>query len=224
MTGLLPGVVVGGRYTLVRLLSEQGDARRGPCVTTAWTGRSRSSCCRRQPPRGWGLRRRPAGRGRRQSPVGARPGYRRGRRLGLFRRGEPRGARFAHRVGGCLRHGRGRSPAPDWRKPRWARRRAPPRPHHLGLTPDNVLHARRLGEGGRPGPRAALAGQDHIGGRRALRRDAKGLVALSHAGLTGRWPYAGDVGLQPAPRVVGGVPARPNSRWVSRTISTRCAT
>ena len=27
MTGLLPGVVVGGRYTLVRLLSEQGDAQ-----------------------------------------------------------------------------------------------------------------------------------------------------------------------------------------------------
>ena len=79
--------------------------------------------------------------------------------------------------------------------------------HHLGLTPDNVL---RLPDGSVKvaglATQAAVAGQDHIGGERALRRDARGLVALAYAGLTGRWPYAGDVGLEPAPRMFGGVP------------------
>jgi len=79
--------------------------------------------------------------------------------------------------------------------------------HHLGLTPDNVL---RMPDGSVKltglATQAALAGQDHVGGKRALRRDAKGLVALAYAGLTGRWPLGGDVGLPPAPKVVGGVP------------------
>lgn len=79
--------------------------------------------------------------------------------------------------------------------------------HHLGLTPDNVL---RMPDGSVKltglATQAALAGQDHVGGKRALRRDARGLVALAYAGLTGRWPLGGDVGLPPAPKVVGGVP------------------
>ncbi len=79
--------------------------------------------------------------------------------------------------------------------------------HHLGLTPDSLL---RLPDGSVKlaglATQAALAGQDHIGGERALRRDARGLVALAYAGLTGRWPYAGDVGLPSAPRTLGGVP------------------
>lgn len=79
--------------------------------------------------------------------------------------------------------------------------------HHLGLTPDNVL---RMPDGSVKvtglATQAALAGQDHVAGKRALRRDAKGLVSLAYAGLTGRWPLGGEVGLPPAPRVVGGVP------------------
>lgn len=79
--------------------------------------------------------------------------------------------------------------------------------HHLGLTPDNVV---RMPDGSVKlaglATQAALVGQDHVGGKRALRRDAKGLVALAYAGLTGRWPFPGDVGLPPAPKVVSGVP------------------
>ena len=79
--------------------------------------------------------------------------------------------------------------------------------HHLGLTPDNVL---LMPDGSVKlaglATQAALAGQDHVGGKRALRRDTKGLVALAYAGLTGRWPLGGDVGLPPAPRTGGGVP------------------
>ncbi|MFZ1577326.1 MAG: hypothetical protein WAT47_03095, partial [Nostocoides sp.] len=52
--------------------------------------------------------------------------------------------------------------------------------HHLGLTPDNVL---LMPDGSVKlaglATQAALAGQDHVGGKRALRRDTKGLVALA---------------------------------------------
>lgn len=79
--------------------------------------------------------------------------------------------------------------------------------HHLFLTPESLI---RLPDGSVKvaglATAAALAGQDHIGGPRALRRDAQGLVALAYAGLTGRWPHGTDTGLQPAPRIFGGVP------------------
>ncbi|MEI2774966.1 MAG: hypothetical protein V9G19_03140 [Tetrasphaera sp.] len=79
--------------------------------------------------------------------------------------------------------------------------------HHLFLTPESVI---RLPDGSVKlaglATEAALAGQDHIGGPRALRRDAQGLVSLAYAGLTGRWPHGGDTGLAAAPRVFGGVP------------------
>lgn len=79
--------------------------------------------------------------------------------------------------------------------------------HHLGLTPDSVLV---LADGrvklAGLATQAAFAGLDDVDGKTALRRDTKGLVALAYAGLTGRWPYGGDAGLEPAPRIVGGVP------------------
>ena len=79
--------------------------------------------------------------------------------------------------------------------------------HHLSLTPDSLV---RMPDGSVRvaglATQAALAGHDHIGGPRALRRDAQGLVALAYAGLTGRWPHGATTGLEPAPRVFGRVP------------------
>lgn len=208
MTGLLPGVVVGGRYTLVRLLSEQGDAQ-------AWAVRDdrldRSVTLVVLPD---------------DSPLAAGVYDAAQRAAGVdnhrlvrildiaevdgwvyFVEESLEGARSLTELAGAFGMA-----AEEVRRLTGeaalgldaARRRGL---HHLGLTPDNVL---RMPDGSVKvaglATQAALAGQDHIGGRRALRRDAKGLVALSYAGLTGRWPYAGDVGLQPAPRVVGGVP------------------
>lgn len=208
MTGLLPGVVVGGRYTLVRLLSEQGDAQ-------AWAVRDdrldRSVTLVVLPD---------------DSPLAAGVYDAAQRAAGVdnhrlvrildiaeidgwvyFVEESLEGARSLTELAGAFGMA-----AEEVRRLTGeaalgldaARRRGL---HHLGLTPDNVL---RMPDGAVKvaglATQAALAGQDHIGGRRALRRDAKGLVALAYAGLTGRWPYAGDVGLQPAPRVVGGVP------------------
>lgn len=79
--------------------------------------------------------------------------------------------------------------------------------HHLSLTPDSLV---RMPDGSVRiaglATQAALAGQDHIGGVRALRRDAQGLVSLAYAALTGRWPHGPTTALEPAPRVFGGVP------------------
>lgn len=79
--------------------------------------------------------------------------------------------------------------------------------HHLSLTPESLLV---MPDGGVKvaglATQAALAGHDHIGGPRALRRDAQGLVALAYAGLTGRWPHGASTRLEPAPRIFGGVP------------------
>lgn len=208
MTGLLPGVVVGGRYTLVRLLSEQGDAQ-------AWAVRDdrldRSVTLVVLPddsplaPGVYDAAQRAAGvdnhRLVRILDIAEVDGW------VYFVEESLEGARSLTELAGAFGMA-----AEEVRRLTGeaalgldaARRRGL---HHLGLTPDNVL---RMPDGSVKvaglATQAALAGQDHIGGRRALRRDAKGLVALSYAGLTGRWPYAGDVGLQPAPRVVGGVP------------------
>ncbi len=81
--------------------------------------------------------------------------------------------------------------------------------HHLDLTPDDVL---RTSDGDirlRGLETAAVrAGEDGTEAEDAARRDAVGIVALTYAGLTGLWPLgAGACGLDPAPRVPGGVAA-----------------
>ena len=81
--------------------------------------------------------------------------------------------------------------------------------HHLRLTPNLVLRtpdgairisglavAAAIDDAQEPDPAAAS------------RLDAVGVVALAYAALTGRWPLDEQVpGIEPAPRVVGGVPA-----------------
>jgi hypothetical protein len=80
--------------------------------------------------------------------------------------------------------------------------------HHLALTPDNVLRSH-------DGPvtvtglavDAALSGTEIRDPSLASRTDARALVALIYAGLTGRWPLDPMRGLEPPPRVGSGLPA-----------------
>ena len=81
--------------------------------------------------------------------------------------------------------------------------------HHLRLTPHRVLRtpdgaikvsgvavAAAIDDAQEPDPAAAS------------RRDAVCVVAVAYAALTSRWPLDEQVpGIEPAPRVVGGVPA-----------------
>jgi hypothetical protein len=81
--------------------------------------------------------------------------------------------------------------------------------HHLQLTPSHVY---RTGDGAVKvsglATAAALAGEDELGGTEASRADAVGVVAITYAALTSRWPLQTKVpGLEGAPHVVGGVPA-----------------
>ncbi|HEY7717214.1 MAG TPA: hypothetical protein VH915_00525, partial [Pedococcus sp.] len=81
--------------------------------------------------------------------------------------------------------------------------------HHLRLTPSYVL---RTGDGAVKlsglATAAALAGVDDLDSAEAARVDAVGVVAIAYAALTSRWPLPDRVpGLEPAPHVVGGVPA-----------------
>ena len=81
--------------------------------------------------------------------------------------------------------------------------------HHLQLTPGHVW---RTGDGAVKvsglATAAALAGEDELGGTEASRADAVGVVAITYAALTSRWPLQTKVpGLEGAPHVVGGVPA-----------------
>lgn len=87
--------------------------------------------------------------------------------------------------------------------------------HHLALGPDSVL---RMPDGAVKvrglATEAALTDAELASGEQASRLDAIGLVKLTYAGLTGRWPTAAadpgtprPVDLEPAPTVVGGVAA-----------------
>ncbi len=89
--------------------------------------------------------------------------------------------------------------------------------HHLALTPDAVL---RMPDGEVKvrgvATEAALTDAVRASEERASRLDAIGLVRLTYAGLTARWPAGGGGGtdapspvrgLAPAPTVVGGVAA-----------------
>lgn len=87
--------------------------------------------------------------------------------------------------------------------------------HHLALGPDSVL---RMPDGAVKvrglATEAALTDAELASGEQASRLDAIGLVKLTYAGLTGRWPTAAadpgpprEVDLEPAPTVVGGVAA-----------------
>jgi hypothetical protein len=84
--------------------------------------------------------------------------------------------------------------------------------HHLRLNPHSVL---RLPDGTIKVSGVAVAAaidgsaeEQEPDPATASRRDAIGVVALAYAGLTTRWPLAEIVvGVQSAPRVVGGVPA-----------------
>lgn len=81
--------------------------------------------------------------------------------------------------------------------------------HHLQLTPSSIL---RAGDGAIKvsglATAAALAGVDDLDSAQASRADAVGVVAITYAALTSRWPLPVPVpGLEPAPHVVGGVPA-----------------
>ena len=79
--------------------------------------------------------------------------------------------------------------------------------HHLVLTPSNVLirpdgaiMVRGVATEG------ALFGQDDLPAGEASRRDARALVAIGYAALTGRWPLPGpNSGLQAAPTLSGRV-------------------
>ena len=81
--------------------------------------------------------------------------------------------------------------------------------HHLDLKPDDVLRTPDGDVRLRGLETAAVrAGEDGTEAEDAARRDAVGIVALTYAGLTGLWPLgAGGCGLDPAPRVPGGVAA-----------------
>ena len=81
--------------------------------------------------------------------------------------------------------------------------------HHLQLTPSSIL---RAGDGAIKvsglATAAALAGVDDLDSAQASRADAVGVVAITYAALTSRWPLPVPVpGLEPAPHLVGGVPA-----------------
>ena len=81
--------------------------------------------------------------------------------------------------------------------------------HHLRLTPHSVLRApdgtikvRGVATA------AAMDSDDDLDSASAARLDAVGVVALTYAALTSRWPLPTPVpGLENAPRVVGGVAA-----------------
>ncbi|WP_156399828.1 protein kinase family protein [Phycicoccus sp. Soil748] len=81
--------------------------------------------------------------------------------------------------------------------------------HHLRLTPHSVLRAsdgtikvRGVATA------AAMASEEDVPSAEAARLDAVGVVAITYAALTSRWPLPGAVpGLEQAPHVVGGVPA-----------------
>ena len=81
--------------------------------------------------------------------------------------------------------------------------------HHLQLTPNHIW---RTGDGAVKvsglATAAALAGVDDLDSTVASRTDAIGVVAITYAALTSRWPLPTKVlGLEAAPHVVGGVPA-----------------
>ncbi len=81
--------------------------------------------------------------------------------------------------------------------------------HHLQLSPSHIW---RTGDGAIKvsglATAAALAGIDDLDSAEASRADAVGAVAITYAALTSRWPLPDRVhGLEPAPHVVGGVPA-----------------
>lgn len=81
--------------------------------------------------------------------------------------------------------------------------------HHLRLTPHSVLrsHDGTIKVRG-VATSAAMAAEDDVDATRAARTDAIGVVAITYAALTSRWPLPGAVaGLESAPHVVGGVPA-----------------
>jgi len=81
--------------------------------------------------------------------------------------------------------------------------------HHLRLTPHSVVRAsdgtikvRGVATA------AAIAAEEDLPSAAAARLDAVGVVAITYAALTSRWPLPGHVpGLEAAPHVVGGVPA-----------------
>ncbi|WP_457254466.1 hypothetical protein [Pedococcus sp. P5_B7] len=81
--------------------------------------------------------------------------------------------------------------------------------HHLRLTPHSVLRAHDGTIKVRGvATTAAMATDDDVDATRAARTDAVGVVAITYAALTSRWPLPGHVaGLESAPHVVGGVPA-----------------
>lgn len=81
--------------------------------------------------------------------------------------------------------------------------------HHLRLTPNSVV---RTGDGAVKvrglATDAAMAGIDDIDPETAARTDAVGVVAVTYAALTSRWPLDTHVpGLESAPHLVNGVPA-----------------
>lgn len=81
--------------------------------------------------------------------------------------------------------------------------------HHLRLTPHSILRAHDGTIKVRGvATTAAMATDDDVDASRAARTDAVGVVAITYAALTSRWPLPGHVaGLESAPHVVGGVPA-----------------
>ena len=81
--------------------------------------------------------------------------------------------------------------------------------HHLCLTPHCVL---RTADGAIRvsglAVDAAINGTEEPDAAAASRRDAVAVVAVAYAALTSRWPLTEPVvGVEPAPRVVGGVAA-----------------
>jgi hypothetical protein len=81
--------------------------------------------------------------------------------------------------------------------------------HHLRLTPSSVV---RTADGtvklSGLATAAALSGVEEPDAVAASRTDAVGVVAITYAALTSRWPLSPPVvGLDRAPHIVGGVPA-----------------
>lgn len=81
--------------------------------------------------------------------------------------------------------------------------------HHLRLTPHCIL---RTTDGAIKvsglAVDAAINGTEEPDAAAASRRDAVAVVAVAYAALTSRWPLTEQVaGVEPAPRVVGGVAA-----------------
>ena len=81
--------------------------------------------------------------------------------------------------------------------------------HHLCLTPHCVL---RTTDGAIKvsgmAVDAAIHGSEELDAAAASRQDAVAVVAVAYAALTSRWPLSEPVvGVEPAPRVVGGVAA-----------------